>query len=78
MHTAIGDLHAKLRQEENTLQCLLHVKSTLEKDLAIKQNSLSIDSEKVMGMRRTFLTDLPVKNCLPRASTPPSYHFIDL
>ncbi|XP_041364582.1 tektin-3-like isoform X2 [Gigantopelta aegis] len=47
-------LQAKLRQSENALQELLHTKSSLEQDLAIKNNSIFIDREKCMGMRKTF------------------------
>lgn len=56
------DLHGKLRQEENAVQHLLRTKSTLEQDLAIKNNSLFIDSDKVMGIRRTFTMAAPEKS----------------
>ncbi|CAF3274131.1 unnamed protein product [Rotaria sp. Silwood2] len=54
LHAAIADLHGKLSQEENVVQNLLRAKSTLEHDLAIKNNSLFIDSDKVMGIRRAL------------------------
>ncbi|CAD5118367.1 DgyrCDS7078 [Dimorphilus gyrociliatus] len=47
-------LQGKLREAENALQHLLRTKSSLEHDLAIKNNSLFIDREKCMGMRKTF------------------------
>ncbi|CAF4187688.1 unnamed protein product, partial [Rotaria sordida] len=62
LHAAIADLHAKLHQEENAVQQLLHTKSTLEQDLSIKSNSLFIDSNKVMGIRRTFTMGIPEKS----------------
>ncbi|CAF1417364.1 unnamed protein product [Rotaria sordida] len=62
LHAAIADLHAKLHQEENALQQLLYTKSTLEQDLSIKNNSLFIDSNKVMGIRRTFTMSIPEKS----------------
>ncbi|CAF3541731.1 unnamed protein product, partial [Rotaria sp. Silwood2] len=62
LHATIADLHGKLRQEENAVQHLLRTKSTLEQDLAIKNNSLFIDSDKVMGIRRTFTMGAPEKS----------------
>ncbi|CAF0919538.1 unnamed protein product [Adineta steineri] len=61
-HAAIADLHGKLRQEENAVQHLLRTKSTLEQDLAIKNNSLFIDSDKVMGIRRTYTMAAPERS----------------
>ena len=64
LHAAIADLHGKLRQEENAVQHLLRTKSTLEQDLAIKNNSLFIDSDKVLGIRRTFTITAPEKSAV--------------
>ncbi|XP_064627479.1 tektin-3-like isoform X1 [Lineus longissimus] len=50
----VENLQHQLRQAENTLQQLLRSKAQLEHDLAIKNNSLFIDREKCMGMRKTF------------------------
>jgi len=50
----VDSLKAKLREAENALQHLLRTKSSLEQDLSIKNNSLFIDREKCMGMRKTF------------------------
>lgn len=44
----------KLRMAENALQELLRTKAALEQDLAIKNNSIFIDREKCLGMRKTF------------------------
>ncbi len=68
LHASIADLHAKLRQEENAVQQLLRTKSTLEQDLAIKNNSLFIDSDRVMGIRRTFTMGAPEKSSLTSIS----------
>ncbi|XP_025067440.1 tektin-3 [Alligator sinensis] len=50
----IQSLQQRLRDAEDTLQMLVHTKSNLEHDLAVKANSLFIDQEKCMGMRKTF------------------------
>ncbi|ESO84948.1 hypothetical protein LOTGIDRAFT_131218 [Lottia gigantea] len=50
----VDALQAKLRHSENTLQELLRTKSALEHDLSIKNNSVFIDREKCLGMRKTF------------------------
>jgi len=50
----VAMLQAQLRDSENALQHLLRAKATLESDLAVKNNSLFIDREKCMGMRKTF------------------------
>jgi len=47
-------LQAKLRDAENALQQLLRTKAALEADLAVKNNSLFIDREKCLAMRKTF------------------------
>lgn len=47
-------LNNRLREAENALQQLLRSKSSLEHDLSVKNNSLFIDREKCMGMRKTF------------------------
>ncbi|XP_046359629.1 tektin-3-like isoform X1 [Haliotis rufescens] len=50
----VDSLQAKLRMSENALQELLRTKSALEQDLSVKNNSLFIDREKCLGMRKTF------------------------
>ncbi|KFO86792.1 Tektin-3 [Buceros rhinoceros silvestris] len=50
----IQSLQQRLRDAEDMLQMLVHTKSVLEHDLAIKANSLFIDQEKCMGMRKAF------------------------
>jgi len=68
LHAAVTDLHGKLRQEENAIQHLLRTKSTLEQDLAIKNNTLFIDFDKVMGIRRTFTMGAPEKSAVTSVS----------
>ncbi|XP_004692185.1 PREDICTED: tektin-5 [Condylura cristata] len=47
-------LKLRLRETQDTLQLLVMTKSRLEHELAIKANTLCIDKEKCMSMRRTF------------------------
>ncbi|XP_036924899.1 tektin-5 [Sturnira hondurensis] len=47
-------LKLRLREAQDTLQLLVMTKCRLEHDLAIKANTLCIDKEKCMGMRKTF------------------------
>ncbi|XP_039223971.1 tektin-5 isoform X4 [Crotalus tigris] len=47
-------LKLRLREAQDTLQLLILNKSKLEHDLMVKANSLFIDKEKCMGMRKTF------------------------
>jgi len=54
INETVDNLKAKLREAENALQHLLRTKASLEQDLSIKNNSLFIDREKCMGMRKTF------------------------
>lgn len=54
INETVGGLQGKLRESENALQHLLRTKSSLEHDLSIKNNSLFIDRERCMGMRKTF------------------------
>ena len=51
---SIEHLHRKLQEAEAQHQQLLKTRSSLETDLQIKMNSLFIDREKCMGMRRSF------------------------
>ncbi|KAM4663270.1 tektin-3 [Discoglossus pictus] len=50
----IQTLQQRLRDAEDTLQMLVHTKSNLEHELSVKANSLFIDQEKCMGMRKSF------------------------
>ncbi|XP_068439846.1 tektin-3 [Clinocottus analis] len=50
----IQKLQERLMQAENTLQTLVKTKVTLEHDLSIKANSLFLDQEKCMSMRKSF------------------------
>ncbi|CAG5125750.1 unnamed protein product [Candidula unifasciata] len=47
-------LQHRLREAENALQALLRTKAALEQDLGIKNNSLFIDRDKCLAMRKTF------------------------
>ncbi|XP_023263493.1 tektin-3 [Seriola lalandi dorsalis] len=50
----IHKLQERLMEAENTLQNLVKTKVTLEHDLSIKANSLFLDQEKCMSMRKCF------------------------
>ncbi|XP_059126896.1 tektin-3 [Peromyscus eremicus] len=50
----IQTLQQRLRDSEDTLQSLVHTKATLEHDLAVKANTLYIDQEKCMSMRKSY------------------------
>jgi len=54
INETVDSLRGKLREAENALQHLLRTKASLEQDLSIKNNSIFIDREKCMGMRKTF------------------------
>ncbi|KAL1763169.1 tektin-5, partial [Sigmodon hispidus] len=47
-------LRLRLRETQDTLQLLVMTKSRLEHELAIKANTLCIDKDKCMRMRKTF------------------------
>ncbi|OBS68459.1 hypothetical protein A6R68_03001, partial [Neotoma lepida] len=47
-------LQQRLRDSEDTMQSLVHTKATLENELAIKANTLYIDQEKCMSMRKSY------------------------
>lgn len=51
---SVESLHAKLVQSENAVQHLLRQRSALEADLSVKNNSLFIDREKCMHLRKNF------------------------
>lgn len=50
----IYKLRERLVEAENTLQTLLKTKVALEHDLSIKANSLFLDQEKCMSIRKSF------------------------
>ncbi|NXU50794.1 TEKT3 protein, partial [Turnix velox] len=56
IYDTVRSLQQRLKDSEDTLQMLVHAKSVLQHELAIKANSLLIDQEKCMRMRRTFPT----------------------
>lgn len=47
-------LRERLAEAENTLQTLLKTKAALEHDLCVKANSLFLDQERCMGLRKSF------------------------
>ncbi|KAM9006142.1 tektin-3 isoform 2-T2 [Sarcophilus harrisii] len=55
---AIQCLQQRLRDSEDILQALVRSKATLEHDLIVKSNSLFIDQEKCMGMRKSYPSTL--------------------
>ncbi|KAM4623590.1 tektin-3 [Polymixia lowei] len=50
----IQKLQERLAEAEHTLQTLVKTKVTLEHDLSVKANSLFLDQEKCMSMRKSF------------------------
>ncbi|GCC27285.1 hypothetical protein chiPu_0005709 [Chiloscyllium punctatum] len=54
LDNTIQILQQRLKDAEDTLQMLVHKKSSLEYDLSVKANTLFIDQEKCMGMRKSF------------------------
>uniref|UniRef100_A0A672YYN7 Tektin n=1 Tax=Sphaeramia orbicularis TaxID=375764 RepID=A0A672YYN7_9TELE len=50
----IYKLQERLMEAENTLQTLVKTKVTLEHDLSVKANSLFLDQEKCMSIRKSF------------------------
>lgn len=60
LQDSIEKLHYKLQETEVQHQQLLKTRSNLETDLKNKVNSLFIDREKCMGLRRSY----PVNNLI--------------
>nr|CAD7262670.1 unnamed protein product [Timema shepardi] len=58
---SIEYLHRKLLEAEAQHQQLLKTKANLESDLQVKVNSLFIDREKCLGMRRSFPITATIK-----------------
>ncbi|XP_002732125.2 tektin-3-like [Saccoglossus kowalevskii] len=56
IYETVDILQNRLRAGEAALQELVRTKTTLEHDLSVKNNSLFIDKEKCMGVRRTYPT----------------------
>ena len=54
INTLIHDMHLKLQQSEAQHQHLLRTRVSLETDLKAKVDSLFVDREKCMGMRRSY------------------------
>ena len=58
---SVDYLHRKLQEAEAQHQQLLKTRSNLESELHIKVNSLFIDREKCLGMRRSFPLSSTIK-----------------
>ncbi|NXF08716.1 TEKT3 protein, partial [Smithornis capensis] len=54
INETLRNLHQCLRASEDMLQMLVRSKAVLEHDLVIKNNSLFIDQERCMGMRKSY------------------------
>lgn len=61
LNQSIEQLHRKLQEAESQHQQLLKTRSNLETDLHVKVNSLFIDREKCLGMRRSFPVSATIK-----------------
>ncbi|XP_049779624.1 tektin-3-like [Schistocerca cancellata] len=58
---SLDQLHRKLQEAEAQHQQLLRTRAGLESDLQIKVNSLFIDQDKCLGMRRSFPITATIK-----------------
>ncbi|NWI59225.1 TEKT3 protein, partial [Calyptomena viridis] len=54
INETLRSLHQCLRASEDMLQMLVRSKAVLEHDLVVKNNSLFIDQERCMGMRKSY------------------------
>ena len=54
MKQSIKDLETKLKESDEALAELKSIKEKLESDIKVKNNSLLIDQQKCMSMRRTL------------------------
>lgn len=61
LQNSIETLHRKLQEAEAQHQQLLKTRANLESDLHNKVNSLFIDREKCIGMRRSFPITATIK-----------------
>ncbi|XP_051490742.1 tektin-3 [Apus apus] len=59
----IQTLQQQLRDSQDRLQVLVRTRAALEHDLAIKANSLYIDQEKCLGMRKSFPSTARLPGC---------------
>ena len=56
INSSIEQLLQKLKDAENSLQCLTEQRMALEKEIAVKKNSLKIDREKAANYRSRYPT----------------------
>ncbi|RZF48215.1 hypothetical protein LSTR_LSTR006182 [Laodelphax striatellus] len=61
LNESVDQLHRKLQEAESQHQQLLKTRANLESDLHVKVNSLFIDREKCLGMRRSFPVSATIK-----------------
>ncbi|KAL2297543.1 hypothetical protein Nmel_016083 [Mimus melanotis] len=54
INETLRNLHQCLRASKDMLQMLVRSKGVLEQDLVVKNNSLFIDQERCMGMRKSY------------------------
>lgn len=54
IYATVDHLQARLREAEAAFQNLLYTKHELESQLALKNNTLFLDREKCMGLRKAF------------------------
>lgn len=56
---SVEALRQKLREAEDSLHRLAQVRARLDHDLGVKTNSLYIDRDKCLGLRRSFPLQQP-------------------
>ncbi|NXP66805.1 TEKT3 protein, partial [Chloropsis cyanopogon] len=60
INETLRNLHQCLRASQDMLQMLVRSKGVLEHDLVVKNNSLFIDQERCMGMRKSYPSTVQV------------------
>lgn len=63
LRESVEQLKSQLNTTEDALQVLMKSRFALEKDIAIKDNSIFIDREKCLGIRKTF--PIAPRACIP-------------
>ena len=56
LQMTLAHLRSRLQEEQEALQRLVTTRANLEHEIRTKANSIFIDQEKCMGMRKTFPT----------------------
>uniref|UniRef100_A0A8D2P9E7 Tektin n=1 Tax=Zosterops lateralis melanops TaxID=1220523 RepID=A0A8D2P9E7_ZOSLA len=70
INETLRNLHQCLRASEDMLQMLVRSKGVLEHDLVVKNNSLFIDQERCMGMRKSYPSTVQILGYVSDASFP--------